>query len=76
MRYVPGRVFKSPSLPELGAGEREGYYMAMCRVLATIHSVDVDKVGLGDFGKKGEGGREGGREGGGGREGAREGGKR
>ena len=53
MRYVPGRVFKSPALFELSAEERGGFYSAMCRVLAAIHSVNIAKVGLEDFGKKG-----------------------
>lgn len=55
MGYIPGRVFKSPSLSELAHEERGGFYSAMCEVLAAIHSVDVAKVGLEDFGKKGEG---------------------
>lgn len=53
MKYVPGRVFKRPSLTELALEEREGFFSAMCKVLAAIHSVDVAKVGLEDFGKKG-----------------------
>ncbi len=54
MRYVPGRLFKSPALSELSVEERGGFYSAMCRVLAAIHSVDIGKGGLEDFGKKGE----------------------
>ena len=53
MRYVPGVVFKSPSLFELSAGERGGYYSALCQVLATIHSVDIAWGDLEDFGKRG-----------------------
>ncbi len=54
MGYVPGRVFKSPALAELAVEERRGFYSAMCEVLAAIHSVDVAKVGLEDFGKRGK----------------------
>ena len=54
MDYVPGRIFKSPSLFELSAEERGGFYTAMCEVLAAIHSVDIAKGGLQDFGKTGK----------------------
>ena len=53
MKYVPGRIFKSPALSELEGPERSGFYTAMCQVLAAIHSVDIEKVGLQDFGKEG-----------------------
>ena len=54
MKYVPGRVFKNPALTELGPEERAAYYWAMCRTLAAIHSVDLQKADLMDFGKEGE----------------------
>jgi len=54
MRYVPGRVFKNPALMELGCEERAAYYWAMCRTLAAIHSVDLNKANLMDFGKEGD----------------------
>jgi aminoglycoside phosphotransferase (APT) family kinase protein len=53
MEYLPGRLFKGPSLTELAKEERGGFYSALCSVLAAIHSVDIAKVGLEDYGKKG-----------------------
>ena len=53
MRYVNGRVIKDPALPGVEPAERQEIYSAMCDVLAAIHSVDVEKAGLQDFGKHG-----------------------
>jgi len=54
MQFVEGRIFWDPSLPELaGNGERSAIYDAMNRTLAALHSVDVEKAGLADFGKPG-----------------------
>ena len=54
MRYVPGRIFKDPSLPEMEQEERREVYAEMCRVLAAIHSVDIEAAKLSDFGKHGK----------------------
>ncbi|HVH48110.1 MAG TPA: phosphotransferase family protein [Labilithrix sp.] len=59
MRWVPGRIFWDPQLPELasapsGAIEaRRTVYDEYVRVLAALHSVDYAAVGLGDYGKVG-----------------------
>ena len=53
MEYVSGRLFKNPSLQELPLEQRKDIYFAMVDILTAIHSVDVDKVGLNDFGKHG-----------------------
>ncbi|RLO12340.1 hypothetical protein DYB28_007482, partial [Aphanomyces astaci] len=47
MEYVPGRVFKDPSLPNMTPMERYAIYHALIDVLATLHALDP----LGDFGK-------------------------
>ena len=52
MDYSPGRVFTDPMLPELSSNDRAAMYDSMNDVLARIHRVDVDQVGLGDFGKR------------------------
>ena len=44
MIYEEGRVFWDPALPKLGKTERAGYYRELIRVLAAIHSVDIDSV--------------------------------
>jgi aminoglycoside phosphotransferase (APT) family kinase protein len=53
MDYVDGRVFWDPSLPDIDAGERGGYYDAIIATLAALHTVDVAAVGLADYGKPG-----------------------
>ena len=52
MEKVEGRVFHDNSLPELSASERAAIYDDMNRVLALIHGVDIDRVGLGSFGRR------------------------
>ncbi|ETE71599.1 Acyl-CoA dehydrogenase family member 11 [Ophiophagus hannah] len=53
MEYSPGRIFKDPSLPELEPHQRTEVYSAMNSVLCQIHSVNIQTVGLEDYGKHG-----------------------
>ena len=53
MEYLPGRIFWDPSVPEVDKAMRTGLYNSMCQILADLHSVDIDKVGLSNFGKPG-----------------------
>lgn len=53
MEYAQGRLFKDPSLPGMSMEERKEIYHAMNETLFKIHDVDIDAVGLGDFGKRG-----------------------
>ncbi|PKM16457.1 MAG: phosphotransferase family protein [Gammaproteobacteria bacterium HGW-Gammaproteobacteria-2] len=53
MAHVEGRVIWDPALADVAIEQREAYYREVLRVLAAIHSVDVDAVGLSDFGKPG-----------------------
>ena len=53
MRYVNGRVLKDPTLPGVEPAERWEVYSAMCRVLADIHQVNIERAQLQDFGKHG-----------------------
>ncbi len=53
MSYEQGRIFWDPALPELERDERSGVHEELVRVLAALHDVDPDAVGLGDFGKPG-----------------------
>jgi len=53
MDHVKGRSFDDPRIPELSQAERRAIYIEMNRVLAAIHSVDIEAVGLGDFGPRG-----------------------
>ncbi|HIC67689.1 MAG TPA: phosphotransferase family protein, partial [Paracoccus sp.] len=53
MDRLHGRVFSSSSLPGVAAGERREMYLDMARVLAGLHAVRPDEIGLGDFGRPG-----------------------
>ncbi|MEL6953404.1 MAG: phosphotransferase family protein [Pseudomonadota bacterium] len=50
MARVPGRVFQDPRLREFETHQRGALMAEMARVLAAIHSVDLEAVGLGDYG--------------------------
>ncbi|SFS04893.1 phosphotransferase family protein [Yoonia litorea] len=53
MRYVEGRIFWDPSLPDCASEEAAAIYDAMNATLAALHEVDVAEIGLADFGKAG-----------------------
>lgn len=53
MDVVEGRNFLLPTLGELSASDRTAVTMDMCRVLAALHEVQLDKVGLSDYGPSG-----------------------
>jgi len=51
--YVAGRVLWDPTLPGLTNEERSAHYIELNRVIAALHKVDIQAVGLGDYGKPG-----------------------
>ncbi len=53
MEFLEGRIFWDPALPELEKAERAPIYDEMNKTLAALHSVDVDAVGLSEFGRPG-----------------------
>ena len=53
MDHVDGRGFTDPSLPGLTAAERAAIFDEMNRVLAALHDVDPEAVGLSDYGPPG-----------------------
>lgn len=53
MERLYGRVFHDNGLPDQTATERTEIFAAMNGTLAALHAVDVDAVGLSDYGKKG-----------------------
>lgn len=53
MEMVEGRIFWDASFSEIPAPERAAYFMEMNRVLALLHGIDPDAVGLGDYGRSG-----------------------
>ncbi|MBO6898486.1 MAG: phosphotransferase family protein [Shimia sp.] len=53
MDFIEGRNFDDPRLPELTNDQRAQVIDEMGRVLAAIHSVDINAVGLSDYGPDG-----------------------
>ena len=53
MEFLEGRVFKDPALPEDSPEDRRRIYFDMIRVLAALHMVDYEAVGLASYGKPG-----------------------
>ena len=54
MEYCDGAVYWSASLADIDSNDRRSaMYDEMNRVLVALHSVDVDAVGLSDYGKAG-----------------------
>ncbi|GAA3360844.1 phosphotransferase family protein [Saccharopolyspora gregorii] len=52
MEHVDGTVYRSPELTErLGTEQRHELSMRLVDVLADLHSLDPEQVGLGDFGR-------------------------
>lgn len=51
MDFVEGRVLADPTLPGLAPRERGAIYEELNRVIAAIHDVDLDALGLGDYGR-------------------------
>jgi len=51
--YVEGRFFKDPSLPNISSAQgRFEIYSTMLDTLARVHSVDIDKCNLSDYGSR------------------------
>ena len=53
MSYEQGRVFWDPSIPDAEPDERNACYADVIRVLAELHRIRPEEVGLADFGKPG-----------------------
>ncbi len=53
MEMVEGRLFTTTALPDLTKDDRWMVYLDMARILAALHSIDPEDVGLGDFGRAG-----------------------
>jgi acyl-CoA dehydrogenase len=53
MDFLSGRVLVDQSLPGMEAAERGAIYREMNRVIAALHAVDVNAVGLADYGRPG-----------------------
>ncbi len=53
MEFMRGRVLWDQALPGMAPAERKAIYAEMNRVIAALHQVDVQGVGLADYGKPG-----------------------
>ena len=53
MEYVEGRIFRDPALPSVSRAERGPIYAEMNRVIAELHSLDPNTLGLADYGRAG-----------------------
>jgi len=53
MEFLDGRVFRDPQVPELSKAEQAAVYDQMNDVMARLHKVDFEAIGLGDFGRPG-----------------------
>ena len=53
MEMVPGRVIADISLPGFSPAERTAVYEHLIEILAALHSVDYEAVGLTEFGRVG-----------------------
>ncbi|QFT55812.1 phosphotransferase [Microbulbifer sp. THAF38] len=53
MEYCEGRIFWNAAIPEVDASARSAMYDEMNRVLAALHSLDIDFLGLSDYGRPG-----------------------
>ena len=53
MEFLEGRVIVDQSLPGMTRTERTAIYMEMNRIIAALHQVNPEAVGLGDFGRAG-----------------------
>jgi len=54
MEYMDGRILWDPALPEAADNaERAAIYDAMNATLAALHNVNVEQVGLADYGRPG-----------------------
>ena len=53
MDYIDGRNFNEPTLEDLAPAQRGAVIDEMNRVLAALHDVDIEAVGLSDYGPPG-----------------------
>lgn len=51
MDFVPGRVLRDATLPDVPAAERAAHHDEANRVLAALHAVDWRAAGLADYGR-------------------------
>ena len=53
MDYLEGRIFRDARLPGMEPAERTAIYDELASVMARLHAVDYEAIGLGDYGRPG-----------------------
>lgn len=53
MQLVEGRIFWDVAFRDIPKPERAGYFDAMNSTIATLHTLDYEHLGLGDYGRPG-----------------------
>jgi aminoglycoside phosphotransferase (APT) family kinase protein len=53
MEFIDGSIFWDPSFPEFSPKQRTDYYDAILQTMAALHSIDIESVGLAEYGKPG-----------------------
>ena len=53
MEFLDGRIFWDQRLPEIAPAERGAMFQSMNEVIAALHTLDWQALGLGDFGRPG-----------------------
>ena len=53
MDFLDGRIFRDARLPDQTPAERTAIYAELNAVMARLHAIDPDAVGLGDYGRHG-----------------------
>lgn len=53
MEYIDGDIFWDPSFPDSTPAKRAEYYDTILQTMAALHSVDIESVGLADYGRPG-----------------------
>ncbi|KAL1211893.1 putative acyl-CoA dehydrogenase IBR3 [Cardamine amara subsp. amara] len=52
MEFMEGRIFIDPKLPNVAPEKRSAIYRATAKALASLHSADVDIIGLEKYGRR------------------------
>ncbi|QFU75280.1 phosphotransferase family protein [Halioglobus maricola] len=53
MEYLDGRILWDPALPDASNSDRAEIFDSMNAAMAALHNVDIDAVGLSDYGRPG-----------------------
>ncbi|KAK9084270.1 hypothetical protein Scep_030741 [Stephania cephalantha] len=52
MEFLEGRIFIDPKLPGVAPHKRKAIYSATAQTLASLHRVNADSIGLGNYGRR------------------------